>query len=105
MQLLDEIMISCGHIKIYSDFSIVLLFNVFTLNKNNERLARELLFPTVDLVTLTKLQVALGASYAYWSWVLGTGHWDWRSQHTVPDRWKVVTAPIFDHFRQPYLSH
>ena len=39
----------------------MLLLNAFTLNKNNERLTRELSSPTGDLITLTKLQVALGA--------------------------------------------
>ena len=38
----------------------MLLLNVFTLDKNNERLTRELSSPTGDLITLTKLQVALG---------------------------------------------
>ena len=39
----------------------MLLSNVFTLKKNEERLTRELSSPTGDLITLTKLQMALGA--------------------------------------------
>ena len=34
---------------------------LFTLNKYNERLTRELSSPTGDLFTLAKLQMALGA--------------------------------------------
>ena len=41
-------------------YNIMLLSNVFTLNINNERLTRELSYPSRDL---TKLQVALGAYY------------------------------------------
>ena len=40
----------------------MLLLHSFTLNnKNNERLIRELLFPTGGLFTLAKLQMALVA--------------------------------------------
>ena len=50
----------------------MLLSNVFTLNINNERLTRELSYPTRDL---TKLQVALGAYYPESGLVIGPGCW------------------------------
>ena len=39
----------------------MLLLHLLTLNKNNERLTRQLSSPTGDLITLTKVKVALGA--------------------------------------------
>ena len=75
----------------------MLLLNVFTLDKNNERLTRELSSPTGDLITLTKLQGAFGVLPAgirigHQLSVLGPGL---GYQHIVPDRGKVVTASIF----------
>ena len=74
----------------------MLLLNVFTLDKNNERLSEELSPPSEDLFILTKLQVALVVCLPGSGLVVGPRCWPLGSQpqHIVPDRGKDVTSKL-----------
>ena len=50
----------------------MLLLNIFTLDKNNKRLASELSTPSRDLIILTKLQQVLEAAFPEQRW----GHYN-----------------------------
>ena len=67
----------------------MLPLNLFTLNKNDERLTGELSSPSEDLVTLTKLQVALGAWLVFGPLCWSSGL---RPRHIVPDRGRAVAT-------------
>ena len=83
----------------------MLLLKAFTLNKNKKKdLLESFRLPLETKITLTKLKVALGTCWPGSRLVVGPRCWPpgSRPQHLVPDRGKVVTAPIFVQGRLPH---